>query len=68
VLCIAPSGIAALLLKGGHTVHSCFRISIPCHESSICSIVKNSKQADLIRMTNLVIWDETPMQHRHMIR
>jgi hypothetical protein len=63
VLCIAPSGIAALLLKGGHTAHSCFRISIPYHESSIYSIVKNSKQADLIHMTDLVIWNEAPMQH-----
>ena len=64
---VAPSGIAALLLKGGHTAHSCFRIPIPCYESSICSIIKNSEQADLIHMTNLVIWDEAPMQHRHVI-
>ena len=67
VLCVAPSGIAALLLKGGRTAHSCFKIPIPCHESSICGIVKNSEQADLIRMTDLVIWDEAPMQHRHVI-
>jgi hypothetical protein len=68
VLCIAPSGIVALLLKGGHTAHSCFRIPIPCHKSSICSIVKNSEQADLIHITDLVIWDEAPMQHRHVIK
>jgi len=65
VLCVASSGIAALLLQGGHTAHSCFKIPIPCHESSICSILKNSQLADLICITDLVIWDEAPMQHRH---
>jgi ATP-dependent DNA helicase PIF1 len=67
VLCIAPSGIAALLLKGGCTAHSCFKIPIPCYESSICSIIKNSEQADLICITDLVIWDKAPMRHRHVI-
>ncbi|KIK11976.1 hypothetical protein PISMIDRAFT_99675, partial [Pisolithus microcarpus 441] len=28
VLCVASSGIAALLLKGGHTAHSVFKIPI----------------------------------------
>jgi len=67
VLCIAPSRVAALLLKGGCTAHSCFKISIPCHESSICNIPKTSEHADLIHMTDLVIWDEAPMQHKHVI-
>jgi hypothetical protein len=67
VLCVAPSGVAALLLKGGRTAHSCFKIPIPCHESSICSIPKTSEHADLIRMTDLVIWDEAPIQHKHII-
>jgi hypothetical protein len=65
VLCVASSGIAALLLQGGRTAHSCFKIPIPCHESSICNIPKTSHLAELIRMTDLVIWDEAPMQHRH---
>src|ERR1700727_2330458 len=41
VLCVASSGIAALLLKGGWTAHSRFKIPIPSHESSVCSIPKN---------------------------
>ena len=61
VLCIASSGIAALLLKGGHTAHSCFKIPIPCYESSVCNIPKHSYLADLIYTTDLVIWDEAPM-------
>jgi len=67
VLCIAPSRVAALLLKGGCTAHSCFKISIPCHESSICNIPKTSEHADLIHMTDLVIWNKAPMQHKHVI-
>ena len=67
VLCVASSGIAALLLKGGRTAHSCFKIPIPCHESTVCNISKNSHLADLICITDLVIWDEAPMQHRHVL-
>jgi hypothetical protein len=66
VLCVASSGIAALLLKGGRTAHSCFKIPIPCHESTVCNISKRSHLADLIHITDLVIWDEAPMQHRHI--
>ena len=65
VLCVASSGIAALLLKGGRTAHSCFKIPIPCHEDSVCNISKSSDLAELMRKTDLVIWDEAPMQHKH---
>jgi len=67
VLCVASSGIAALLLKGGCTAHSCFKVPIPIHESSVCNIPKHSILADLIHITDLVIWDEAPMQHRHIM-
>src|SRR5712672_837638 len=65
VLCVASSGIAALLLKGGCTAHSCFKIPILCHESTVCNISKRSHLAELICAADLVIWDEAPMQHRH---
>ena len=65
MLCVASSGIAALLLKGGRTAHSCFKIPIPCHEASICNFSKTSDLAKLIQKTDLVIWDKAPMQHRH---
>ena len=67
VLCVASSGIAAILLKGGHTAHSCFKIPIPCHESSVCTIPKTSELAELIHATALVIWDEAPMQCCHIM-
>ena len=60
MLCVASSGIAALLLQGGRTAHSTFKIPIPCHESSVCNIKNNSALADLIRSADLIIWDEAP--------
>src|SRR5206468_3976119 len=66
VICVASSGIAALLLIGGRTSHSCFKIPIKIHESSTCSIRKNSLEADLLRSTDMIIWDEVPIQHHHI--
>jgi hypothetical protein len=67
VLCVASSGIAAILLIGGRTGHSCFKIPIPCNETTHCHIPKNSHLAKLICETDLIIWDEAPMQHRHIM-
>ncbi|KAA6408564.1 MAG: atp-dependent dna helicase pif1 [Lasallia pustulata] len=45
VICVASSGIAALLLPGGQTSHSQFHIPLDVHEWSSCSITKNSQLA-----------------------
>ena len=37
-LCVASSGIAALLLEGGRTAHSRFKIPIPALDTSIVNI------------------------------
>ncbi len=66
VICVASSGITALLLIGGRTIHSTFKVPIEIHESSVCNIRKNSVLGDLIRAADLIIWDEAPMQHRHI--
>lgn len=65
VLCVASSGIAALLLPGGHTAHSCFAIPLDVSEASTCNIGKNTQLAEHLRQTSLIIWDEVPMQHRY---
>ena len=49
-LAVASSGIAAELLEGGWTAHSCFRIPIPVNESSTCSISLQSDLAKLIQI------------------
>ena len=66
VICVASSGIAAILLIGGRTSHLHFKIPIIIHESSTCSIRKNSLEAALFQAADIVIWDEVPMQHRHI--
>ncbi|KDQ22731.1 hypothetical protein PLEOSDRAFT_1049934, partial [Pleurotus ostreatus PC15] len=38
VLCVASSDIASLLLPGGHTAHTTFKIPIQIHEASHCGI------------------------------
>nr|XP_043633113.1 ATP-dependent DNA helicase PIF1-like [Erigeron canadensis] len=65
VLNVASSGIASLLLEGGRTAHSRFRIPININEDSFCSITPDSDLAALIVKTRLIIWDEAPMMHRH---
>ncbi|KIL54493.1 hypothetical protein M378DRAFT_1055673 [Amanita muscaria Koide BX008] len=64
VLCVASSGIASLLLKGGRTAHSTFRIPLNIYNGQTCSVTKQSKLADLLRVVDLIIWDEVPMQSK----
>ena len=67
-LCVASSGIAALLLPGGHTAHSTFSIPVETFcEDSTCQIEKNSKQADMLRSVRLIIWDEAVTQHKYSL-
>src|SRR6266540_596046 len=65
-IAVASSEIAALLLNGGRTAHSRFKIPIPIIETSTLNISKNSELADLIRMAKLIIWDEALMVHRYI--
>ncbi|XP_022722232.1 ATP-dependent DNA helicase PIF4-like [Durio zibethinus] len=61
VLAVASSGIAALLLPGGRTAHSRFKL----RESSCCDINQGTQLAELICKSSLIIWDEAPMAHRN---
>jgi hypothetical protein len=64
VLAVASSRIASLLLMGGRTAHSRFKIPIDLHDESTCNITQQMKVAELVRKTDLIIWDEAPMMHR----
>ena len=55
------SGIAALLLDDGHTVHSMLKIPTKVNETSTCGI--NRGTADLIYKL-FFFWDEAPMMSR----
>ncbi|KAF1895188.1 hypothetical protein Lal_00022687 [Lupinus albus] len=63
-LYVASSGIASLLLPGGRTTHSKFKIPVQSLENSICKILQGSELAGLLKQTKLIIWDEAPMSHK----
>ena len=67
VLCVAYTGIASLLLPGGRTAHSCFKIPIPYHEQSVCNIKKDDLTHQLIQRASLIIWDEAASQHHYVV-
>ncbi|KAL8105984.1 hypothetical protein AgCh_029703 [Apium graveolens] len=65
VLPVAGSGIAAVLLPGGRTAHSRFKIPLDIDEQSSCGLKNGTDIAELIQNTDLIIWDEAPMQKRY---
>lgn len=66
-LATATSRVAAEIMPGGRTTHSRFKISINADESSECSISKQSGAAELLRGSQLIIWDEAPMAKKWAI-
>lgn len=66
-LCVASSGIASLLLDGGRTSHSRFHIPINIDETSRCKIKRNDFLHKTLELTDIIIWDEAPMQHRFCV-
>lgn len=65
VLLVASSGIASLLLPGGKTAHSRFKIPVPAFENSTCNIHQGSELAELLKQTKVIIWDEAPMTSKY---
>ncbi|XP_035838923.1 uncharacterized protein LOC118486528 [Helianthus annuus] len=65
VLSVASSGIASLLLPGGRTAHSRFKIPFELDKDSCCLIDVGTDLAGLINDVALIIWDEAPLQHRY---
>jgi hypothetical protein len=64
VLTVASSGVAALLLAGGRTAHSRFKIPLQVDDNSFCDIKRGTNLAKLLQETALVIWDEALMSSR----
>ena len=59
VICVAASGLAAMLLDGGTTSHSAFHIPIPTHETSMCNFTREERR--MIKNVDLIIYDECSM-------
>jgi Cdc6-like AAA superfamily ATPase len=64
ILTVASSRVASLLLPGGRTTHSRFKIPCDIDVSSTCNIKKGTMLVELIQCASLVVWDEAFMTHR----
>jgi hypothetical protein len=58
---VAWTRIAAMLLLGGHTVHSRFKLSLILTNTLFSSLKVNSKESSTIRKSELMIWDDVPV-------
>ena len=67
VLAMASSGIAALLLPGGRTVHSRFKVPLRVVEGDLCNLQKGTALANLIKKAALILWDEATMQNKYVL-
>ncbi|KAI7934342.1 hypothetical protein MJO28_017129 [Puccinia striiformis f. sp. tritici] len=66
---VAASGVAALLLllKGGQTAHSAFKIPIDAEENAECFIEPDTNLGAKLKEVKLIIWDEVVTMHRYSI-
>nr|GEW96301.1 DNA helicase [Tanacetum cinerariifolium] len=64
VLAVASSGIASLLFPAGRTTHSRFKLPLNLTDESVCHAKKHRQLANLLIETDLIIWDEAPMNDR----
>ncbi|XP_039776671.1 ATP-dependent DNA helicase PIF1-like [Panicum virgatum] len=63
----ATSGVAASIMPGGRTAHSCFEIPLTIEDGSFCSFTKQSGTAKLLRQASIIIWDKASMTKRQAI-
>jgi len=60
-LCVASSGIAALLLDREKTSHSRFKIPLSIHKDSVAGLKHNSYMFPVLQQTKVIIWDKVSM-------
>ena len=65
VLAVAWTGIAAILLPGGLTCHTAFRLPLDLQCDSTCKLTKKEKEK-LLR-TDVIIWDEASMAEKYAL-
>ncbi|GAA0173690.1 hypothetical protein LIER_41573 [Lithospermum erythrorhizon] len=64
---VASSGIASSEFLGGRTAHSRFKIPIDTKPGNKCQISFQGSEANLIRNSRIIIWDEAPMADKSSI-
>lgn len=66
-LAVATTGIAAILLPGGITAHKRFSIPLENDSQITCAVKPRSSNAEAIRQSKLIVWDEAPSSSRYVI-
>jgi hypothetical protein len=66
-IAVASSGTAALLLKGGRTAHSTFKIPLDVTTSTMCEMTPRSEIASFIKRAKIIVWDECSMVSKDLI-
>ncbi|XP_044005873.1 uncharacterized protein LOC122850880 [Aphidius gifuensis] len=59
------TGVSAILLPNGKTVHKTFGLPVPLFPDSTSHIKIQSKEAHIMKNYDLIIWDEGPMAPRY---
>jgi primosomal protein N' len=62
------SGVAASIMLGGRTAHSCFKIPLTIEDGGCCSFTKQSGTSKLLRQAALIIWDKASMNKRQAVQ
>ena len=59
-LALASSGIADMLLEGGRTAHSAFKLPLNMlrNETPTCNLSRNSAMAKVLQQSKFIVWDE----------
>jgi hypothetical protein len=61
------SGVAASIMPGGRTAHSCFKIPLTLDDKQGCGFTKQCGTAKLLQQASLIIWDEASMTKRQAV-
>ncbi|GKD66256.1 DNA helicase [Tanacetum coccineum] len=64
VLAVVSLGIASLLFPVGRTAYSKFTLPLELTDESFCHAKKKSQLGNLLVETDLIIWDEAPMNDK----
>ena len=66
-MAVASTGIAAILPKGGLTAHSRFGIPMKVSADTSSSLSRRSHVAKMLKLCDVIIWDEAPAISKHVV-
>ncbi|KAJ8897707.1 hypothetical protein PR048_003057 [Dryococelus australis] len=69
IVLVISSGIAAMLLSGGRSVLSVFKLllNLETEETPMCNISKSSSHCTLLQQFKLIVCDECTMSHKRAV-